>query len=64
MTKIDDITELIFPLEDQKESLIELDLWRKACDEAYRIVKIKSPIALLRKTEEIYNSYIASQVKS
>lgn len=52
-----DITNLLFPLEESDESVIEWELWSKATDEAYKLVGSKSPITLLNKTQEIYNNY-------
>ena len=54
-----DITNLLFPLEEpSQESIKEWELWSKATDEAYELVGSKSPIALLHKTQEIYNNYL------
>jgi hypothetical protein len=54
-----DITELLFPQGDlNKREKLELELWQKATDEASKRVGLKSPLALLRKTEEIYKNYL------
>ncbi len=54
-----DITDLLFPLAPPtSREILEEQLYRKATQEAASIVGTASPMALLRKTEEIYSSYL------
>jgi hypothetical protein len=60
--KENDITELLFPLEDLTlEEKKRLELWGIATNEAGRLVGNASPIALMNKTKEIYKTYLQSQ---
>jgi hypothetical protein len=65
MTNSVDITDLLFSLvEESEKDKQQRELWNRATDEAYHLVGIKSPMNLLRKSEELYNKYLGEIGKS
>jgi hypothetical protein len=57
-----DLTELLFLLEEpSREELAKYELYQKATQEAFSLVGSSSPMALLRKTEEIYKKYLGER---
>jgi hypothetical protein len=62
MQRTIDITDLLFPevdltAEEEKRG----DLYRLACEEADKIVSIKTPINLYNKTLELYKDYLKKE---
>lgn len=57
-----DITELLFPGRDlTPEEQRNEEIYSRASAEAYRLVGNAGPIALLHKTEEIYERYLRGE---
>ena len=59
LNETQDITELLFPLgEISEQQKMDWELWGRASEEAFQSISTKSPMELLRKTEEIYLGYL------
>jgi hypothetical protein len=57
-----DITELLFPLEEQTpEEKQRQEIYGLATEEAKKLVGTSSPISLMNKTKELYKTYLQSQ---
>jgi hypothetical protein len=68
MVKEQDITELLFPLEEEtQDEKRRLELYRRASSEAYselgasRSDKLVSPNALVKRTIKIYKTYLRQE---
>lgn len=61
-----DITELLFhgdfAQEAESQPEIDFEVYSRASEEATKLVGTSSPMELLRKTEELYAGYMASNV--
>ena len=57
-----DITELLFQgefsIDAGEESELDIEVYSRASEEATKLLGTSSPIALLRKTKELYKKYI------
>ncbi len=57
-----DITELLFQGEFSRdvdeEAEVDMEVYTRACQEATQLLGTSSPMALLRKTQELYQQYI------
>jgi hypothetical protein len=57
-----DITSILFEgREPTTEEIRKEKLWKKATQEAYKLVGSESPIKLLRKTEEMFRDYLKTE---
>jgi hypothetical protein len=62
MTQQIDITELLFPMQEETDLGRKLlNLWSRASEEAFKLVGSSSPIALIDKTRAIYRTYLESE---
>ncbi len=57
-----DITELLFPPEEQTpEDKRKLEIYSQATEEAKRLVGTSSPIDLMNKTNELYQTFLHTE---
>jgi hypothetical protein len=62
MQEIRDITNLLFPeVELTAEEEKRIKFYKLACEEADKIVSIKTPINLYNKTLELYKDYFKKE---